>query len=67
MGEFTYDPHFLHSFCFFDIIEIQIDDKLILADNNFASVKENTIKSPKIIIKNREILSLVPPLKLNSA
>ena len=49
------------------IVGMQIDDILILADNNFASTKEEAIKSAKIITKDREYLTSAHPLKFNSA
>lgn len=61
----TYDPCFFYSFCLLDIEEMQINNTLILVDNNFASTKEDAIKSTKIIFKNREHLILTYPLKFN--
>lgn len=52
MKESTYNPCFFYTFGLFDIIEIQINDILILANNNFVSKEKAAIKSAKIITKD---------------
>ena len=66
MTESTYDSCLLFRSEPLGIVKMQTDDTLILADNNFASTKEKTIKSAKIMTKDREYLTLVYPLKFNS-
>lgn len=50
-----------------EIMGIQTDDILILADNNFASTKEKVIKSAKVMTKDREYLIPIYLLKFNRA
>ena len=49
------------------IMEMQTNDTLILVDNNFASIKEEAIKSIKIMTKDRKYLILIYSLKFNGA
>lgn len=65
MIELIYDPCFLYSSSSLGIIRMQIDDILILADNNFASTKENAIRLAKIMTKNKEHLTSAHLLKFN--
>ena len=44
---------------------MQTDDKLILADKDFASNEEETIKKAKIMTKDREYLTSAQPIKFN--
>ena len=54
MRESIYDPYlFFSSDPTFGIIGLQTDDTLILADNEFASIEEDAIKSGKIMTKNK--------------
>ena len=48
-------------------MEMQINDVLILTYNNFASIKEDAIKSAKIMIKNKKYFISVHLLKFNNA
>ena len=48
-------------------MRIQTNDILILADNNFASTKEEAIKLAKIMTKDREYLTPAHSLKFNGA
>ena len=66
MKESTYDPCLLYSFGPFGVVEIQTDDILILADNNFARKDETVIQSTKIMTKERKYLTYAHPLKFNS-
>jgi hypothetical protein len=47
------------------IIDMQIDDTLILADQSFAIIEEEAIHSVKIMTKTRKQLSLEHLLKFN--
>ncbi len=67
MTESIYDPCLLFRSEPLGIMRMQIDDKLILADNNFASTEKNAIKLAKIMIKDRKYLIPVYPLKFNNA
>ena len=49
------------------IVGMQINDKLILADNNFASTKEKVIKLAKIMAKDKKYLTSTRLLKFNGA
>jgi hypothetical protein len=44
---------------------MQTDDTLILADQSFAVVEEKAVHSAKIMIKTREQLTSINPLKFN--
>lgn len=46
---------------------MQTDNTFIFVDNNFASTKEEAIKSTKIITKDVKYSTLAHPLKFNSA
>lgn len=48
MKESIYDPYFLYSSGLFDVVEMQTDDTLILADNDFAGKEESVIQTAKI-------------------
>lgn len=52
MGELTFDLYLFYSFGLFSIMEMQINDILILADSNFASIEEAAIKAAKIMTKD---------------
>lgn len=45
---------------------MQTNNILILINNNFAGIKEDTIRLAKIIIKNKKYLILIYFLKFNS-
>ena len=67
MRESIHDLCLLYSSGPFGIVEIQTDDILILADNNFAGKEETVIQSAKIMTKEREYLTHAHPLKFNGA
>ena len=68
MKESIYDPYFLFSSGpAFGIVRMQIDETLILANNDFASIEEDGIKSAKIMTKNREYLTPAHLLRFNDA
>jgi hypothetical protein len=48
-----------------DVVEMQTDDTLLLTDQSFVALKKETIKSAKIMIKNRERLISDNLLKFN--
>ena len=47
--ESTYDLCLLYSFGLFGVVEMQTDDPLILADDNFAKKEETATQIPKIM------------------
>lgn len=61
----TYNLCLLYNFSSFGIVEIQIDDTLILADNDFASIEEDGIRLAKIITKVKKHLTPSHPLNSN--
>ena len=65
MKKSIYNPCFLYGLSLFCIMRIQIDDTLILANNDFASIEEDVIRSAKIITKDRKHFTSVHPLKFN--
>ena len=67
MTKSTYDPCLLYRFGPLGIVGMQTDDKLILADNDFASNEEEAIKKAKIMTKDREYLTFTQPIKFNRA
>ena len=66
MIESIYNPCLFYSFSLFGIVEIQTDNILILADNDFASIKKNAIRLIKIMIKNKEYFTPIYFPKFNS-
>jgi pheromone shutdown protein TraB len=56
MTQFTYDRCLLYKLdiSLSDVVNMQTDDTLLLVDRSFAALKKKTIKSAKIMIKNRE-------------
>lgn len=44
---------------------MQSDNILILANNDFANIEENIIKSAKIMVKSRKHFTSIQPLKFN--
>lgn len=63
----TYKLCLQYSSGLFDIIKIQTNNILILANNNFANKEKVAIKFTKTIIKNQEYVSFLLPLKFNGA
>lgn len=55
--EFTYDPCLFYRSDLLEIVGMQTDDTLILADNISLSKKKEAIKATKIIIKDCEYLT----------
>lgn len=64
--ESKYNSYFFYNSSSFLIIGMQIVNKLILVNNNFASIEEDVIKLAKILIKNRKYLTLTYFLNFNS-
>ena len=55
--ESSYNFCFFNSFGLFGIVEMQTNDTLILANNNFASKKDAAIKIAKTMTKDQEHLT----------
>ena len=60
-----YDSCLLYKSDPFDIVKLQIDDTLLLANNQFANAENEIIKFTKIITKNRECLTEIKSIKFN--
>ena len=65
MTKLIYDSCLLFRSEPLEIVEMQTNNTLILADNNFACTKEKAIKSAKIMIKDRKYLIPAHLLKFN--
>jgi hypothetical protein len=49
----------------FEVIDIQTDDTLILADNEFVTLEENELARAHLTFKRREKLNLITSIKFN--
>ncbi len=49
----------------FEIIELQIDDSLMLANKEFADLEEKELKNVKLMFKIREKLIIIKSIKFN--
>ena len=67
MTESTYNPCLLYRSGPLEILRIQIDNTLILANNNFASMEEEAFKDTKIITKDWKYLTFTKSIKFNKA
>ena len=67
MTESTYDLCFFYRSGPSDIIQMQTNDKFILADNAFASNEEKAIKVAKLITKDCRYLIPTQPIRFNRA
>jgi hypothetical protein len=66
MIESTFDPCLLHTESIhFGVIDIQTDDTLILADDEFATLEENELTRAHLTSKKREKLNLTTSIKFN--
>jgi hypothetical protein len=66
MIESTFDSCLLHiEFIHFEVIDIQTDDTLILADDKFAALEENELARAHLTFKEREKLNLIISIKFN--
>lgn len=65
MSESTYDPCLLHRCELFGIVGLQTDDTLMLANNTFAAMEEEVIKTAKFMTKERACLLPQTPIKFN--
>lgn len=65
--ESIYDPCFFYRSSLLETMEIETNDKLILADNNFAYNREKTIKVIKIMTKDCKYLIFAQLIKFNGA
>lgn len=63
--EFIYNLCLFYKFDLLEIVKMQTNNILILANNNFTNNKENIIKEVKIIIKDYKYLSSAQPIKFN--
>lgn len=63
----TYNLCLFYISALFCIVEMKVNDILFLANNNFASIKENAIKSAKIMKKDKEYFTSANHLKFNNA
>lgn len=59
MIESIYNLYFFYKSSLFEIVEMQINNILILANNNFASKNKTAIKVAKIIIKNQKYFTFI--------
>lgn len=65
MTKLTYNLCLLYQFSPLQIIKMQINDIIILANNNIASIKKVIIKKTKIMTKDREYLTSIQSLSFN--
>ncbi len=66
MIESTFDSCLLHiEFIHFEVIDIQTEDTLILADDKFAALEENELARAHLTFKEREKLNLIISIKFN--
>jgi hypothetical protein len=66
--ELTFDSCLLHIFEFikrFEIVNLQIDNTLILADDEFVALKEKKLVRAYLTFKKREKLNLITSIKFN--
>ena len=62
----TYNVNFFYYSSLFGIIGMQTNNILILADNNFASIKKDAIRLAKIMTKDRKHFTFENTLKFNN-
>jgi hypothetical protein len=67
MIESTFDPCLLHteSINHFGLVDLQTDDTLILADDEFAALEEKKLVRAHLTSKKREKLNLIISIKFN--
>ena len=65
MKKSTYDSCLLYNHESFGIVEMQTNDTLLLAIDDFANKKEKAVKSTKILIKNRSCFTSINSIKFN--
>ncbi len=69
MIESTFDSCLLHikfiEFIVFEIVDLQTDDTLILADDEFVALKKNELARAHLTFKRREKLNLITSIKFN--
>jgi hypothetical protein len=66
MIESTFDSCLLHiEFIHFEVIDIQTDDTLILADDEFVALEEKKLVRAHLTSKKRENLNLIISIKFN--
>jgi hypothetical protein len=66
----TFDSCLLHiefiEFILFEVVDLQTDDTLILADDEFVALKENELTRARLTFKKREKLDLNTSIKFNN-
>ena len=67
MKQSTYDSCLLIKSTFFEIVNLQTNDTLILETFEFANAEEEAIKTVKFLIKEREHLTANKSIKFNEA
>jgi hypothetical protein len=69
MIESTSDSCLLHiefiEFTLFEVVDLQTDDTLILADDEFVALEENELTRAHLTFKKREKLNLITSIKFN--
>jgi hypothetical protein len=66
MTESTFDLCLLHiEFILFEIVNLQTDDTLIFADDEFVALKEKKLIRAHLTFKKREKLNLITSIKFN--
>jgi hypothetical protein len=68
MIESTFDSCLLHIefINHFGVVDLQIDDTLILADDEFVALEENELARAHLTFKKREKLNLIISIKFNN-
>lgn len=66
MSESNYNLCLFYKCKPFDLVKPQIDDTLILANNIFVIIKDETIKTVKFITKKQVCFLLQTPIKFNN-
>ncbi len=66
MIESTFDSCLLHiEFIHFEVLNFQINDTLILANDEFFELEENELARVRLTFKKREKLNLIISIKFN--
>jgi hypothetical protein len=66
MIESTFDSCLLHiEFIHFEVVDIQTDDTLIFANDEFVTLEENEVAREYLTFKRREKLNLITSIKFN--
>lgn len=65
MTESTYDPCLFYRSGLLEIVTIQTNNTLILANNTFASKEDKAVRNAKIMTKDQEYLTPAELIKFN--